>query len=107
VSGARDRAIQLVQNLEKSKHFASPRLAGETLAQTQGQGPNNSFQPVTNTTAVNFDILADYRPVTPDEKATENKQAEEKKTAQQDKNSGANHAKPAEREALAGKRGAR
>jgi type IV pilus assembly protein PilN len=105
VSGARDRAIQLVQNLEKSKHFASPRLAGEMLAQTQGQGQNNSFQPVTNTTAVNFDILADYRPVTPEEKAAEDKQAEENKTAAKDKESGS--AKPTERAALAGKRGAR
>jgi type IV pilus assembly protein PilN len=105
VSGARDRAIQLVQNLEKSKHFASPRLAGEMLAQTQGQGQNNNFQPVTNTTAVNFDILADYRPVTPEEKAAEDKQAEENKTAAKDKESGS--AKPTERAALAGKRGAR
>jgi len=105
VSGARDRAIQLVQNLEKSKHFASPRLAGEMLAQTQGQGQNNSFQPVTNTTAVNFDILADYRPVTPEEKAAEDKQAEENKTAAKDKESGS--AKPTERAALAGKRGGR
>ena len=101
VSGARDRAIQLVQNLEKSKHFASPRLAGEMLAQTQGQGQNNSFQPVTNTTAVNFDILADYRPVTPEEKAAENPQTDVKES------DSANHSKPAERAALAGKRGAR
>jgi type IV pilus assembly protein PilN len=29
VSGARDRAVELVKNLEKSRHFASPRLTGE------------------------------------------------------------------------------
>jgi type IV pilus assembly protein PilN len=100
VSGARDRAIQLVQNLEKSKHFASPRLAGEMLAQTQGQ--NNNFQPASNSSAVNFDILADYRPITPEEKTAENKSGEEN-AAQPDKKT----AKPAERAALAGKRGAR
>jgi len=100
VSGARDRAIQLVQNLEKSKHFASPRLADEMLAQTQGQ--NNSFQPVSNTSAVNFDILADYRPVTPEEMSAE------ENSARHDKKSGnASHAKPAEHAALAGKRGVR
>lgn len=71
VSGARDRAIELVQNLEKSRHFASPRLAGETLAQSSGQ--NNGFQPVSNSSIVNFDILADYRPVTSGEKASEDK----------------------------------
>lgn len=68
VSGARDRAIQLVQNLEKSRHFASPRLAGETLAQSSNQ--NNAFQPASNSSAVNFDILADYRPVTAAEKSS-------------------------------------
>lgn len=68
VSGGRDRAIQLVQNLEKSRHFASPRLAGETLAQSSNQ--NNSFQPVSNSSLVNFDILADYRPVTAEDKAS-------------------------------------
>lgn len=68
VSGGRDRAIQLVQNLEQSRHFASPRLAGETLAQSSGQ--NNTFQPVSNSSVVNFDILADYRPITAEEKAS-------------------------------------
>jgi len=76
VSGARDRAIQLVQNLEKSKHFASPRLAGETLAQSSGQ--NNAFQPASNTSEVNFDILADYRPVTAEERTSENQSANKK-----------------------------
>lgn len=78
VSGARDRAIELVQNLEKSKHFASPRLAGETLTQTSGQGQNNALQPVSASNAVNFDILADYRPLTADEQKAEQKA--EKKT---------------------------
>jgi type IV pilus assembly protein PilN len=66
VSGARDRAIQLVENLEKSKHFASPRLAGETLAQSSAS-PNAAFQPVSATAAVNFDILANYRALSPEE----------------------------------------
>ena len=71
VSGARDRAVELVRNLEKSRHFASPRLTGEALAQAQGQnnGPNAPVQPVSVSTAVNFDILAAYRPLsTADEK---------------------------------------
>lgn len=68
VSGARDRAIELVQNLEKSRHFANTRLAGET--QAQGSGAENAgVQPVSASTVVNFDILADYRPVTADEEA--------------------------------------
>lgn len=71
VSGGRDRAIQLVQNLEKSRHFASPRLAGETLAQSSG--PNNGFQPASNSSLVNFEILADYRPITAEEKSSDKK----------------------------------
>lgn len=78
VSGARDRAIQLVQNLEKSRHFASPRLAGETLAQASGQ--NNGFQPASNASVVNFEILADYRPLTAAEK-TSAKEPKEKAEA--------------------------
>lgn len=79
VSGGRDRAIQLVQNLEKSRHFASPRLAGETLAQSSG--PNNGFQPASNSSIVNFDILADYRPITAEEKASEKETAGQKAPA--------------------------
>ncbi|HEX5234272.1 MAG TPA: PilN domain-containing protein [Silvibacterium sp.] len=68
VSGARNRAIELVQNLEKSRHFANTRLAGETQAQGSG-GENAGVQPVSDATVVNFDILADYRPLTADEGA--------------------------------------
>jgi type IV pilus assembly protein PilN len=72
VSGARDRAVELVRNLEKSRHFVSPRLTGEALAQTSGQNtnPNAPLQPVSASTAVNFDILAAYRPLS----ASEDKQ---------------------------------
>ncbi len=67
VTGQRERALDLVKNLERSKHFASPRLAGEALA-TSGQG--NQPMPVSaSATDVNFDILADYRPLPGDEKA--------------------------------------
>lgn len=74
VSGARDKAIELVQNLEKSRHFAATRLTGETLA--QGSGQNNVFQPVSPSTLVNFDILAEYRPVTAEENAAVEKKPE-------------------------------
>jgi type IV pilus assembly protein PilN len=82
VSGARDRAIELVQNLEKSKDFAAPRLAGETLAQTTGLG--NAFQPVSASTAVNFDILADYRPPAPADKLEKDGGNAEKEKEQKD-----------------------
>lgn len=69
-SGARDRAVELVKNLEKSRHFASPRLIGEALAQTNN-GPNAGVQPISADAAVNFDILSDYRPLSADEEKPE------------------------------------
>lgn len=62
VTGARDRALDLIRNLEKSKHFEAPRLAAETLANS-GTGPGSAMQPVSDTNQVSFDILADYRPL--------------------------------------------
>jgi len=80
VSGARERAIELVKNLEGSKHFASPRLATEALA-TQ---PNSNQQamPANASSDVNFDILADYRPLPPAEEvsATSTKQPPPRQT---------------------------
>lgn len=62
VTGERERALELVRNLEKSRHFAAPRLASESLATAQGS--QASVQSISSTsTAVNFDILADYRPL--------------------------------------------
>ncbi|MFY9937823.1 MAG: fimbrial assembly protein [Silvibacterium sp.] len=73
VSGARDRAVELVKNLEKSRHFASPRLAGEAL--TTATGPNMAAQPINAAISVNFDILADYRPLSEaDEKEASSKE---------------------------------
>jgi type IV pilus assembly protein PilN len=96
VSGGRDRAVELVKNLEKSRHFASPRLTGEALAQTQGgnTGPNAVLQPVTAEQAVNFDILANYRPLTAsEEKAAEagDKKKTETKTGTETSPSAAAH----------------
>ncbi|HYK38086.1 fimbrial assembly protein [Alloacidobacterium sp.] len=65
VSGERQRAIEVVKNLESSKHFASPRLAGEALASSSNG--NQQATPVNASDNVNFDILADYRPLPLDE----------------------------------------
>jgi type IV pilus assembly protein PilN len=61
VSGDRDRAVELVRNLERSLRFVNPRLAGE---QTHAQETNGraGFQP-TALGAVEFDILSGYNPL--------------------------------------------
>ena len=60
VVGPRDRAIELVQNLEHSRHFVVARIVGES-AEANG-GPSERAQPVSASSRVNFDLLADYNP---------------------------------------------
>jgi type IV pilus assembly protein PilN len=76
VTGARDRALDLIRNLEQSQHFASPRLTAETLA-TTGNGPAAAMEPISATNQVNFDILADYRPLPLPIKAGQEEKAEQ------------------------------
>lgn len=61
VSGERDRAVQLVRNLETSQRFVSPRLANEA-AQKQGSQGGGAMQ-ATMPGAVEFDILSGYNPL--------------------------------------------
>lgn len=73
VSGAQDRAIELVRNLEKSRHFADTRISGET--QAQGAGQAEGAEPVSASNLMNFDILAYYRPLSAEETAATKKSA--------------------------------
>lgn len=66
VLGPRDRAVQFVENLEHSRHFLSPRIAGES-SETAG-GPNQRVEPVSASSRVNFEVLADYVPPKPGER---------------------------------------
>ena len=66
VVGPRNRDVELVQNLEHSRHFLLPRIVGET-SESEG-GPNQRAEPVSASSRVNFDMLADYTPGTPEER---------------------------------------
>lgn len=62
VSGDRDRAVQLVRNLEQSQRFLAPRLSGETAkapAQTNSRLPVDPLA----TSGVEFDITSGYNPL--------------------------------------------
>ena len=69
VSGERDRAVQLVRNLEHSRRFLQPRLSGEAsqAKETNAQRPGQFRQPQMNVPTgppgVEFDILANYNPL--------------------------------------------
>lgn len=73
VSGAQNRAIELVQNLEKSRHFADTRISGQT--QAQGAGQAEAAEPVSASSLMNFDILAYYRPLSAEETSATKKSA--------------------------------
>ena len=63
VSGDRDRAVQLVRNLETSQRFLSPRLSSE---QTQAQeGSHSAAAQSLVPGAVQFEILSGYNPLPP------------------------------------------
>lgn len=66
VIGPRDLDVHLVQNLEHSRHFVMPRIVGESAESTGG--PNQQAQPVSASNRMDFDVLADYNPGSPDDR---------------------------------------
>ncbi len=61
VSGERDRAVQLVRNLEGSARFVHPQLSGEAAQATDTNGRLVQASAVPG--AVEFDILSGYNPL--------------------------------------------
>jgi type IV pilus assembly protein PilN len=72
VVGPRDKAIDLVRNLEHSRRFLLPRIVGEN-AETTGSGANERLEPVSASNRVNFDLLAEYNPAPPSERKHDRK----------------------------------
>jgi type IV pilus assembly protein PilN len=60
VSGDRDRAVQLVRNLETSQRFVAPRLAGEQALAADTHG---AAAPTVAPGGVVFEILSGYNPL--------------------------------------------
>ena len=76
VVGPRDKAVELLRNLEHSKHFHLPRIIGEN-SENSG-GPGQKLVPISASNSVNFDLLADYDPAAAMEPRTgEDKQGKE------------------------------
>lgn len=61
VSGQRDKEVELVKNLEGSRHFLAPRIVGESAQQAPNARPGTMPQ-ANASTDVNFDILTEYNP---------------------------------------------
>jgi len=74
VVGPRDKAVSLVANLEHSRHFLQPRIVGE--ASESNTNGNQQLEPVSASNRVNFDLLADYNPVTPTDRRSASAKAQ-------------------------------
>jgi type IV pilus assembly protein PilN len=74
VNGPRDREVALVQNLEHSRRFLSPRIVGEAADAGEGQN-NQQLQPVSASNRFNFDLLAEYNPATMGEITSDERKA--------------------------------
>jgi len=68
VVGPRDRAVDLVRNLEHSKRFLLPRIVGENAENTDK--PWARIEPVSAADRVDFDLLAEYNPAPLEERKT-------------------------------------
>lgn len=83
VIGPRDKAVDLVRNLEHSKRFLAPRIVGEN-AEAAGL-PGERMEPVSESNKVDFELLADYNPATLEERRSMKKRPEaEERTAEDD-----------------------
>lgn len=74
VVGPRDKAVDLVKNLEHSRRFLQPRIIGESM-ESSNAAPGQAIEPVSASNRVNFDVLADYNPATREERKAANRKA--------------------------------
>jgi type IV pilus assembly protein PilN len=73
VVGPRDKAVELMQNLERSHHFLAPRITGEA---SETAGNSAAIQePVGPSNRVTFDLMADYNSAAPSERRAAKKEA--------------------------------
>ena len=66
VTGQRERAIEMVRDMERSRRFVAPRISGENTENTVG-----NVQVVREPGRVTFEVLAEYNPPTLDERKAE------------------------------------
>jgi type IV pilus assembly protein PilN len=66
VLGPRNRAVDLVRNLEHSRRFLLPRIVGENAEGSDR--PGQRLEPVSAADRVEFELLAEYNPATTEER---------------------------------------
>jgi type IV pilus assembly protein PilN len=76
VVGPRDHADDLVENLERSKHFLSPHIVDESTE--SNTSANQRLEPVSASNRFTFEILAEYNSAAPDNDRRRSKPEAEK-----------------------------
>jgi type IV pilus assembly protein PilN len=71
VLGPRNKAVDLVRNLEHSRRFLLPRIVGENAEGSDH--PGQRLEPVSAADRVEFELLATYNPATPEERKATHK----------------------------------
>jgi type IV pilus assembly protein PilN len=71
VTGPRDRADDLVQNLEHSRHFLLPHIVGESSEATGG--PAERLEPLSASNRFTFELQAEYNPTELSERKAQKK----------------------------------
>jgi len=74
VVGPRDKAVELVEKLEHSRHFLRPAIVGESTENSGGPGQPLEAPSMSN--KVNVDLTAEYNPATLSEVPPVKKEAE-------------------------------
>jgi type IV pilus assembly protein PilN len=80
VSGERDRAVQMVRNLERSKRFLGPHINSES---SEAKSTNGAPLPPGAVAGVEFEILSNYNPL-PEGTAFEKPKDKDAKSAGKD-----------------------
>lgn len=73
VIGPRNRAVDLVRNLEHSRRFLLPRIVGENAQASER--PGERIEPASASDRVAFDLLAEYNPASEEERKGNRKPA--------------------------------
>ncbi|HEV2215093.1 MAG TPA: fimbrial assembly protein [Terracidiphilus sp.] len=87
VQGPRDKSVDLVRNLEHSRHFLAPRIVGESAENTTG--PGQALQPVSAAMRENFELETEYNPATAEERTSSAKPGNDGEDAKPAENAGA------------------
>jgi type IV pilus assembly protein PilN len=85
VVGPRDRADDLVQNLEHSRHFLLPGIVGESSEAIATGGQADRLEPLSASNRFTFELQAEYNPASNVGRKAQKKQEDRKRSTDGDR----------------------